>query len=716
MSSPRRSPAVPYVFPHSHNHKVYVTHIWVTLNYWLCGGGKGFSRRCGFIIAALMIGSVLLGASAFPGSRQSDADKGGLGDVAPQTDSDKKFTDPEDQFLNLDGIFTDDNHSKDHESEWDMNRQYGIVIDAGSSGSRLLVYSWIDPKKSKLLGQSGIITIDKGAQTGSEWIHSIEPGISSLASQPSYDNVDTYLKPLLEFAAAAVPKAKIPSTPLYLFATAGMRLISESAQGSILINACESTQQYGFSLVRGCNSHFRVISGRLEGIFGWLTVNYLKGGFGKQESAPPTDMATFGFLDMGGASTQIAFEPDKKAMEDHPSDLTSVKLRTVAGIGLKFNVFSTTFLGFGVNEARKRYMQSLLQPNAETHIENHLRLRQENKEIVNTNAKNAPSSVSDPCLPSGLLLENTLEDKSAATHFLGTGSLSGCLSLQLPLLNKSSPCTTSPCFFNGVHGPPATFKESRPYLGASEYFYTPHSVYDLPEGPLDPAAFEKETSSYCATPWTDLLQKFESKVWPHADIKRVQMQCFKSAWLLTILHEGFGAPKNMTTVEPVNEINGFSVSWTLGAMVIHVSGTIPPDALAGTPNQHQPIPMDKPTFWSLHGRVIIVMLCGIAFIFMGIYVAGTMWARWQRRRRRGSKPILFTPIPSKSSGSDYDDDAEESSFSSSPRAARPFFYGGKNAVDISLNDLEAGTSRKSLLPRIASGRNISGMVSSANTP
>ncbi|KAI8851882.1 nucleoside phosphatase family-domain-containing protein [Chytridium lagenaria] len=377
----------------------------------------------------------------------------------------------------------------------DLHRRYGIVIDAGSSGSRVLVYSWVDPILMKNVGMKGVIQIEKGTK-----------GISSLETDPSIEMVTEYLHPLLKFSASIVPKAKLSSTPIYLFATAGMRLVHKDARESILQNACKAAMRAGFSVLRGCESHFRVISGKTEGIFGWLTVNYLKGGF----SGPVS--STFGFLDMGGASTQIAFEPDAQQKEKHSGDLTSEK-------NLQYNVFSTTFLGFGVNEARKTYLNNLSD------------LRNGNK---------SPSQQ--------LPLTTKIPHSHNASHILGTGSLDECVALQAPLLNKTRACDLDPCFFNGVHGPVAKFSEGKPFLAASEYFYTPHSIYDLPDGPLS------------------------LKKWSNVDIKRVQMQCFKSAWLLTVLHEGLGAPKTVTTIEPVNEINGFSVSWTLGAMIIHVSG------------------------------------------------------------------------------------------------------------------------------------------------
>ncbi|XP_063902031.1 nucleoside-diphosphatase mig-23-like [Zophobas morio] len=43
----------------------------------------------------------------------------------------------------------------------------------------------------------------------------------------------------------------------------------------------------------------------MEGVFSWITVNYLLGKFDSLDEQPPR---TDGIIDMGGASAQIAFE------------------------------------------------------------------------------------------------------------------------------------------------------------------------------------------------------------------------------------------------------------------------------------------------------------------------------------------------------------------------------------------------------------------------
>ena len=542
--------------------------------------------------------------------------------------------------------------------EWLNLRRFGIVVDAGSSGSRLQIYSWKDARVARsALGPEASRTlpkVEKGTQNDEDWVIKAEPGawlvtihrpftsdvsdfdlgISSFAEHP--DDIPAYLAPLLNHARDHIPPSLHQETPLFLLATAGMRLLTPEQQATVLQSTCQFLKFHSNfriddpSPAGPCGSSVRIISGEEEGLFGWLSVNYLMDGFGSSSS----DRATYGFLDMGGASTQIAFEPSPEEQEK-TQNLIDVRLRTIGGEEINHKVFVTTWLGYGTNQARERYVGQAIKQREQSH----------------PFVEDAPPSadvIEDPCLPSGLALaeapvytEPSTQHEQKTHTLLGTGSLEHCLQDTLPLLNKTAPCSEISCLFNGVYVPPIDFSVSH-FIGVSEYWYSSEHVFGL-GGAYDFVQYERAAQEFCGTPWQELLRMHEdsknrqalghdggegtkdvrpAKWGDRVDVSRLQMQCFKAAWIINVLHEGFGMPRivdpggNDTTVDEaknraegeglwrphlqsMDTVGDMAISWTLGKMVLEASKDVPPLAkdTKPLPDPHEPVPEanDPPT-------------------------------------------------------------------------------------------------------------------------
>ncbi|KAI8813615.1 nucleoside phosphatase family-domain-containing protein [Cladochytrium replicatum] len=550
------------------------------------------------------------------------------------------------------------NQAGSNKVPWDAFRRYAVVIDAGSSGSRAQVYSWRDPTYIRAIAESGKIedrrwkdmlpSIQKGTHDTAPWQKKQEPGISTFSTSP--DGAADHIRPLLDFAASVIPTKKHASTPLYLFATAGMRLLKPEQQAAILDVVCTISKSYSFSVAGGCAQHFRVISGELEGIYGWISVNYLMRGFETTKSPNKGRKHTFGFLDMGGASTQIAFEPAPDMASEHSDDLTAVKLRTMSGAEHIYRVFVTTFLGYGTNEARRRYVEALIADAEASKGSNGNDVDRAGEKLKRratpTSAVGDPLELYDPCLQSGLTIYDTWHPPPNIPQpplLHGTGNVTACMDKQVRLLNKSKACPSQPCLFNGVHAPLSIFPGMR-FLGVSEYWYSSEDVYDL-GGAYDFRAFFSASEKFCGESWEALRERFLKGEWPTmvggatdpAESSRFVMQCFKSSWIMTVLHEGFGIPRSgkisnasktgseldaspdasHSIFESVNDIGDFAISWTLGAVLLYASAGIGQREVIYPTASSLPAQATPWTLWSsLSYALLAVLLTGAAILFV----------------------------------------------------------------------------------------------------
>ncbi|QRV73108.1 guanosine-diphosphatase [Ceratobasidium sp. AG-Ba] len=528
---------------------------------------------------------------------------------------------------------------------WFESRRFGIVIDAGSSGSRLQIYSWKDPRAIRSQHGSSIHDklprIEKGTIDGADWVIKVEPGLSTFADKPS--GVAAYLRPLLAHALVHIPPSLRSETPIFLLATAAcdfLRFYSKFKVDDINIKA-------GLGAGHGCGSSVRIITGEEEGLFGWLAVNYLLDGFDAHSRSQISDGSnkagsTYGFLDMGGASTQIAYEPshEEQAKPQNQDLLVDVRLRLLGGDEIRHRVFVTTWLGYGTNQARERYVDKAILDSSKSGV---------------TPADHSTLPViGDPCLPVGLLRREThLDPSSGSTSrtMIGLGSFSKCIAATAPLLNKNAPCPDSrSCLFNGVPAPPIDFSSSH-FIGVSEYWYSSEHSFGL-GGAYDYVSYERAASQFCNQKWEDIVAAHDrtkaelgkeglggdGQVEKHGqvtdvgqwgrdvELKRLEMQCFKAAWIVNVLHEGIGipriidpngnsAPQNVgaeaiakaedkglgrntalsgkkPTFQSMDSVNDTAISWTLGKMVIEACKDIPAASKQAVPiaDPMQPVP------------------------------------------------------------------------------------------------------------------------------
>ncbi|KAJ5488848.1 hypothetical protein N7539_003738 [Penicillium diatomitis] len=494
--------------------------------------------------------------------------------------------------------------------------RYGVVLDAGSSGTRVHVYRWLrNAVARKKAGQEELKSLPE-IKTKETWVKKIHPGtphqeprrvipcpgstllertfhtdscaldnlgVSSFADRPEAVGPE-HLEDLLNHAKSIVPEEDVKDTPIFLLATAGMRLLGNLERQLLLDQVCSYARANTDFLLPDCGVHIQVIPGVTEGLYGWIATNYLMDAFDAPEKHDHgKGHHTYGFLDMGGASAQIAFAPNATETEKHANDLILLRLRNIDGSIQEHRVFVTSWLEFGVHEARRRYLEAL-------------------QAAAGPDALELP----DPCLHEGL--RTTLDGRELSStdaeepHLLGTGKFDECLRQTYPLLDKDAPCADHPCLLHGVHVPAIDFDVNH-FIGISEYWHTTHEIFEMgyKDKAYDFHTYQQRVNTFCSQDWSWIETGIQEKKWgKKVDMEKAQEVCFKSSWIINMLHDGIGIPRvglektpssghngtkevlshtedkgYLDAFQAVNKIDSTEVSWTLGKIVLYASSQVP---------------------------------------------------------------------------------------------------------------------------------------------
>jgi hypothetical protein len=145
--------------------------------------------------------------------------------------------------------------------------QYALMIDAGSTGSRMHVY-----KFSNCLPASASSSTEDALPTlVDELFYPITPGLSSYRGRPLA--AAESLTKLMEEAVKAVPKEERACTPIAVKATAGLRMLGAKESQDILDEVERwLKKEWPFQVVE---DGVVIMDGKDEGVYAWITINYV---------------------------------------------------------------------------------------------------------------------------------------------------------------------------------------------------------------------------------------------------------------------------------------------------------------------------------------------------------------------------------------------------------------------------------------------------------
>ena len=339
------------------------------------------------------------------------------------------------------------------------------------------------------------------------------------------------LRALVESAESALPPGVDPSgVPIFLGATAGMRMIRPPEDGEYVLAAVRSVlRESGFLFSR--DDMARIISGEEEGAYDWLVANYLM-----NDGGIPTPGEVRGAMDLGGASVQVSYLASSSLKMRSLSMMRSsssndgqrgypLRIRDV-----EYPVFTRSLLHYGVDQGRMRY----------------------DSELVASFHGN-----SNPCYPLGY------DDPDS--NITGSSDWEGCLHSVAGLFDEDSRDNYE-----------LPIDHDRKFIAMSALVY----IWDylglkIGNETDDLIALNANARRVCSLNQTRQAEMYERHIDKKAIIHRrtnnPHAQCFNAAFAYHLLSRGFGLPLADTPIEIYYDIGGTKVQWALGMMLVEAN-------------------------------------------------------------------------------------------------------------------------------------------------
>lgn len=276
------------------------------------------------------------------------------------------------------------------------------------------------------------------------------------------------------------------------FALGGMRELAYVEREAIMDTVRDFLSDKSFCPFLFRAEFARVISGEEEAVYSWTATNYLMGTLIPESEGYGTALPagkTFGTLDMGGASTQIAFFVPSQ-------DISEGLFKLQIGSQRHWNVYSKSYLTYGHNSARERYFSA---------IANDVR--------VDPSSAVVPSAL-DYCLFAGYS-ENFSQsgDKRYEVNIYGpavpaSDQFERCRKSVMPLLNKPFNALCHhvygiECSFAGQYQPVLPTGNHGNFMGTASLKY-PWQFLKLPQTATIQDFYDK-AKSICSMSFNDIV-------------------------------------------------------------------------------------------------------------------------------------------------------------------------------------------------------------------
>ncbi|PWN49768.1 hypothetical protein IE53DRAFT_317051 [Violaceomyces palustris] len=442
--------------------------------------------------------------------------------------------------------------------------QYAIMIDAGSTGSRIHVY------KFNYCGSA--------PELEDEYFKMIIGGLSDHGENPK-GGADS-LRPLLDEAVARIPEELRSCSPVAVKATAGLRLLKGDQAQQILDEVRRMLEdEYPFPIADGrqpdgsrARKGVEIMEGREEGVFAWITVNYLLNRIGGGTDAGAEGQTqTAAVMDLGGGSTQIVFEPTFKDPSQgmHPGE----HVYQLKDFGARsYTLYQNSYLGYGLMQARQSinslaaFAFSLAHPDA-VRMGEEAQGQEEGFDWDELKPENTriPSS----CFQKGKTKKVKISQpgrktkKQVEVTFVGTGAgFDACRRLIEVTMDKDAACSSPSCSFSGVYQPSLTETFQGPPIVALSYFYDRLAPLGLgPTMTVDEIA--RMAREVCSLSPKN-MDSFPSEAL--AELNQRPEACLDLTFMHGLLSLGYGL-EGQRKISIAKKLGGTELGWCLGAQL-----------------------------------------------------------------------------------------------------------------------------------------------------
>ncbi|KAK3604395.1 hypothetical protein CHS0354_015529 [Potamilus streckersoni] len=392
---------------------------------------------------------------------------------------------------------------------------YGLILDAGSSGTKLKIFKWNRPCGSRGRVEIEMIYNNKFKVSISDYIYKL-------------NDINEYLQMIIKHAKIVVPSSEHSKSSLFFMATAGLRIYPAPAAAklmSVIYNILTNRALCPFPVHA---DGVRILSGEEEGVYAWVAANYLRNFFWSDK--PPSQAV--GVLEMGGGSTQIAFIPDGPIY----ANMFPVWLG-----GQKYNIYAHSYLFYGQNYMLNR-------------INNYLITKARPQVVI--------ASVENPCMLKG---DNKSVVDSAGNSVLviGSGHPDKCLQIINIFLESADEdfCHPKPCAIGRTYQPSVggiIFYAISAFLHATQHLGALDSL-----NRLNARVMKEKATEHCQ-------KSLQTVVADGLPAEYGSEYCAMGLYIPSLLVDAYGFPENTTSVYATRSIGGVAIDWTMGAMLIEI--------------------------------------------------------------------------------------------------------------------------------------------------